>query len=405
MSFSKEIIKSLAEEALLPQEEYMFVGKKKKQLSIGLPCETTLKEHRIPLTPEAVKVLVSNGHKVYVETNAGIRINFQDKDYSEAGASIIYDPKEVFKKDMVLKVTPPSKEEISWMNPGSTLMSALQYSQDLKVSIVELMKKKITAIAWDLIKDNEGIFPGIRAMSEIAGNASILLASEILSHHENGQGIMMGGISGVPPTEVVILGAGTVGEFATRASLGLGASVKIFDNSIYRLRRIQNDLGQRIYTSIIQPSELLKALKTADVVIGALRPVNGRTPVVVTSEMVSQMKFGSVIIDVSIDRGGCFETSETTSHDKPTFQKYGVIHYGVPNIASRFAKTASMALSNIFQPILLTMGEAGGCENMIKINSGFRHSVYIFQGALTNEIIGSVFDLPYKNIDLLIATL
>jgi alanine dehydrogenase len=405
MSFSKEIIRSLAEEALLPQEELMSVGKSKKKLSIGLPCETSYQEHRIPLTPDAVKVLVSNGHRVYVETNAGIQINFQDKDYSEAGATILYEAKEIFKKDMVIKVTPPSKKEISWMKPESTLMSALQFTSGLKESLVELMKKRTTAIAWDLIKDNEGIYPGIRAMSEIAGNTSILLASEILSHPEKGQGVMMGGISGVAPTEVVILGAGTVGEFATRAALGLGASVKVFDNSIYRLRRIQNDLGQRLYTSILQPNELLKALKTADVVIGALRPVNGRTPVVVTSEMVSQMKFGSVIVDVSIDRGGCFETSETTSHDKPTFEKYGVIHYGVPNIASRFAKTASMALSNIFLPILLNMGESGGCENLIKTNSGIRHSVYLFNGSLTNEVIASVFDLPYKSIDLLIATL
>lgn len=405
MSFSKEIIKSLAEEALLPQEELMSIGKSKKQLSIGLPCETTYKEHRIPLTPTAVKVLVNNGHHIFVETNAGIHINFQDKDYSEAGATILYDRKEVFKKEMVLKVTPPTKEEVSWMNPKSTLMSALQFTKEFKVTLVDLMKKNITAIAWDLIKDNEGIYPGIRAMSEIAGNTSILLASEILSHHENGQGLMMGGISGVTPTEVVILGAGTVGEFATRAALGLGASVKIFDNSIYRLRRIQNDLGQRLYTSILQPSELLRALKSADVVIGALRPINGRTPVVVTNEMVSQMKFGSVIIDVSIDRGGCFETSELTNHDNPTYQKYGVIHYGVPNIASRVAKTASMALSNIFLPILLTMGESGGCKNMIKINAGFRHSIYLFEGTLTDELIASVFDLPYKNIDLLIATL
>jgi alanine dehydrogenase len=405
MSISKEIIRSLAEEALLPQEEFMSVGKSKKKLSIGLPKETTFHEHRIPLTPEAVKVLVSNGHRVYVESNAGIHINFQDKDYSEAGAEILFEAKEVFKKDMVIKVTPPSKKEISWMNAESTLMSAIQFSQGLKESLVELMDKRVTAIAWDLIKDNEGVYPGIRAMSEIAGNTSILLASEILSHHEKGQGIMMGGISGVAPTEVVILGAGTVGEFATRAALGLGASVKIFDDSIYRLRRIQNDLGQRLYTSTLQPNELLKALKTADVVIGALRPVNGRTPVVVTSEMVSQMKFGSIIMDVSIDNGGCFETSEMTSHTNPTFQKYGVIHYGVPNIASRFAKTASMALSNIFLPILLTMGEIGGCENMIKVNSGIRNSIYLFNGSLTNEIIASVFDLPYKSIDLLIATL
>jgi alanine dehydrogenase len=405
MSFSKEIIKSLAEEALLPQEELLSIGKSRKQLSIGLPCETTYQEHRIPLTPEAVKVLVSNGHKVYVETNAGIHINFQDKDYSEAGATIIYSSEEIFKQDMVIKVTPPSIEEISWMTPNSTLMSALQYTKELKGSLVELMKKRVTAVAWDLIKDNEGIYPGIRAMSEIAGNTSILLASEILSHLEKGQGVMMGGISGVPPTEVVILGAGTVGEFATRAALGLGASVKIFDNSIYRLRRIQNDLGQRLFTSILQPNELIKALESADIVIGALRPINGRTPVVVTNEMVSQMKFGSVIIDVSIDRGGCFETSEITNHDNPTFEKYGVIHYGVPNIASRVAKTASMALSNIFLPILLSMGEVGGCENTIKTDNGFRHAVYLFKGTLTNEVIASVFELPFKNIDLLIATI
>jgi len=405
MSFSKEIIKSLAEEALFPQEELMSVGKSKKQLSIGLPRETTYQEHRIPLTPEAVKVLVSNGHQVFIETNVGIHINFQDKDYSEAGAIVLYSTEEVFKKDMVIKITPPSKKEISWMKKESTLLSALQFTKELKDSLVELMKKNITAIAWDLIKDNEGIYPSIRAMSEIAGNASILVASEILSHHEKGQGVMMGGLSGVPPTEVVILGAGTVGEFATRSALGLGASVKIFDNSIYRLRRIQNDLGQRLFTSILQPNELLKALKSADVVVGALRPIHGRTPVVVTSEMVSQMKFGSVIIDVSIDRGGCFETSETTSHDNPTYEKYGVIHYGVPNIASRVAKTASMALSNIFLPILLSMGEVGGCENTIKTDNGFRHSVYLFKGSLTNEVIASVFNLPYKNIDLLIATI
>jgi len=405
MSLSKEIIKSLAEEALLPQEELLSVGKSKKQLIIGIPDEKSFQEHRIALTPEAVQVLVKNGHDVYVETNAGKHINFHDKDYSEAGAQIKYDAKEVFKADMVLKVSPPTKEEIGWMEPKSTLLSALQMTTQLKDSVKSLMKKKITAMAWDLIKDNDGIYPGIRAMSEIAGNTSILIAAEILSNLENGQGIMMGGISGVPPSEVVILGAGTVGEFAARAALGLGASVKLFDNSIYRLRRLQNDLGQRIYTSILQPEELLKAIKTSDVVIGALRPINGRTPVVVTNEMVSQMKFGSVIIDVSIDRGGCFDTSETTSHTHPIFEKYGVTHYGVPNIASRVAKTASMALSNIFLPILLRMGEIGGCKNLIKTDPGFRNSVYIFQGILTKEIIGEAFDLPSKNIELLIATL
>ena len=405
MSISKDIMKSLAEEALLPQEELMSVGKSKKQLVIGIPCEISFQEHRIGLTPEAVSVLVNNGHTVFVESNAGMHISFQDKDYSEAGAQIKYNTKEVYKADMILKVSSPSEKEIKLMQPDSTLMSSMQMISGLKNSVKDLMKKNITAIAWDLIKDKDGIYPGIRAMSEIAGNTSILIAAEILSDLENGHGIMMGGISGVPPSEVVILGAGTVGEFAARAALGLGASVKLFDNSIYRLRRLQNNVGRRMFTSILQPDELLSALKTADVVIGALRPVHGRSPVVVSAEMISQMKYGSVIIDVSIDRGGCFETSETTNHTNPTFEKYGVIHYGVPNIPSRVAKTASRALSNIFLPVLLRMGDVGGCKNLIKIDPGFRNSVYIFQGKLTNGIIGDAFDLPYKNLDLLIAKL
>jgi len=405
MSISKDIIKSLAEEALLPQEEMMSIGKSKKQLLIGIPCENSFQEHRVGLTPEAVSVLVSNGHTVLVESNAGIHMSYKDKDYSEAGAQIKDKAEDVYKANMVLKVSSPSEEEISWMLPGSILMSSMQMISGLKKSVLNLMKNNITAIAWDLIKDKDGIYPGIRSMSEIAGNTSILLAAELLSDLNNGHGIMMGGISGVPPSEVVILGAGTVGEFATRAALGLGASVKLFDNSNYRLRRLQNNVGRRLYTSILQPDELLSALKTADVVIGALRPIHGRSPVVVTEEMVSQMKSGSVIIDVSIDRGGCFETSETTNHTNPTFEKYGVIHYGVPNIPSRVAKTASRALSNIFLPILLRMGDVGGFNNLIKIDSGFRNSVYTFKGNLTNKTIGNAFDLPHKNLDLLIATL
>lgn len=405
MSISKDIMKSLAEEALLPQEELLPVGKSKKKLVIGIPCENSFQEHRIGLTPEAVGVLVKNGHTVFIETNAGMHIGFQDKDYSEAGAHIKYSTKDVYKADMVLKVASPNEKEISWMRPGSTLLSAMQMVSGLKNTIVHLMKQDITAIAWDLIKDKDGIYPGIRAMSEIAGNTSILIAAEILSDMENGHGVMIGGISGVPPSEVVIIGAGTVGEFAARAALGLGATVKLFDNSIYRLRRLQNNLGQRLFTSIMQPEELLTALKTATVVIGALRPVIGRTPVVVTSEMVSQMPHGSVIIDVSIDRGGCFETSDTTTHTEPTYEKYGVVHYCVPNIPSRVSKTASRALSNIFLPIILRMGEVGGCKNLIKLDPGFRNSVYIFQGNLTNQLIGDAFNLPHKSLDLLIAKL
>jgi alanine dehydrogenase len=264
------------------------------------------------------------------------------------------------------------------------------------------MEKKITAIAWDYIRDDEGVFPVVRTMGEIAGTTSMLVAGELLSSFSTGKGIMLGGIAGVQPTEVVVIGAGTVGEFATRAALGLGASVKVFDNSLSKLRRLQNDLGTRVYTSVLQPKVLAKSLKRADVVIGALRAPLGRTPCVVTEEMVESMKSGSVLVDVSIDQGGCFETSRVTNHNEPTFEKYGVIHYCVPNIASRVSRTASFALSNIFSPILLDMGDQGGCKDLIKNDEGFRGGVYIYKGTLTSEVLGKVFGLKYKSIELLL---
>jgi alanine dehydrogenase len=265
------------------------------------------------------------------------------------------------------------------------------------------MEKKVTAIAYDFIKDDDGIFPVVRAMSEIAGNTAILIASEHLSNNLGGQGQMFGGISGITPTNVVILGAGAVGEFAARSALGLGAMVKVFNNSIYKLRRIQDNIGQRICTSIIQPRILAKALTTADVVVGAIRAADGgRTPCIVSEEMVSKMKKGSVIVDVSIDKGGCFETSEVTTHENPTFVKHGVIHYCVPNIASRVARTASYALSNVLAPALLEAGENGGIESTIRKYSGVRNGIYVYKGVLTNKYLGETFSLPYKDMNLLL---
>jgi alanine dehydrogenase len=288
------------------------------------------------------------------------------------------------------------------MTGNQTLISALQLSVQPKVILQKLMDKKITAIAWDYIRDDEGVFPVVRTMGEIAGTTSMLVAGELLSSFSSGKGIMLGGIAGVQPTEVVVIGAGTVGEFATRAALGLGASVKVFDNSLSKLRRLQNDLGTRVYTSVLQPKVLAKSLKRADVVIGALRAPLGRTPCVVTEEMVESMKSGSVLVDVSIDQGGCFETSRITNHNEPTFEKHGVIHYCVPNIASRVSRTASFALSNIFSPILLDMGDQGGCKDLIKNDEGFRSGVYIYKGTLTSEVLGKVFGLKYKSIELLL---
>lgn len=402
MITSTEAFKSF-KGALLPQEEMLEVGNKKNHLFIGIPKETSFQEKRVPLGPSAVALLVNHGHKVVVQRGTGAGSNWSDKDFTEAGAQLVDDAEEVYKADLIIKVAPPTEGEIEMMQRNQTLISALQFTTHPKNYIQSLMKKKISAIAWDYIKDPEGILPVVRAMGEIAGITSVHIASEYMSSPRKGPGIMLGGITGVKPASVVILGAGTVAEFAARASLGFGASVKVFDNSIYKLNRLQNGIGRRIFTSTLQPKDLIKALKRADAVIGCIRAPHGRTPMVVSEEMVSEMKAGTVIVDVSIDQGGCFETSRVTTHENPVFEKYGVIHYCVTNIASRVARSASMALSNIFAPVLLDMGEYGGIEAYIRKHNGTRHGVYIYKGILTNADIGKMLDLPYKDIDLLMA--
>ncbi|KJS05126.1 MAG: alanine dehydrogenase [Flavobacteriales bacterium BRH_c54] len=401
MPTSDDLLKSLAH-GFMPQEEMLEVARKKSSLQIGIPKETSIQEKRIPLVPDAVALLVNNGHEVIIETGAGEGCSFSDKDYSEAGAQIVYGTEEVYKANMILKVEPPTLEEIDLMQHGQLLISALQLPIQPKDFLKKLISKKITAVAFDFIKDPEGILPIVTAMSEIAGNTAILIAAEYLSNQRNGQGQMFGGISGVSPTEVVILGAGTVGEFAARTAVGLGASVKVFDNNIHKLRRLQTAVGQRLQTSIVQPKVLLKALKTADVVIGAISSKIGRAPIIVTEEMVKCMKDYSVIVDVSIDKGGCIETSEITSHQAPVFNKHGVIHYCVPNIASRVARTASYALSNVIAPTIIDTGEFGGIDAMIRSYVGIQNGVYIYKGILTNKYLAETFNMPYKDINLLL---
>lgn len=401
MPTSDDLLKSLAH-GFMPQEEMLEVARKKSSLQIGIPKETSIQEKRIPLVPDAVALLVNNGHEVIIETGAGDGCSFSDKDYSEAGAHIVYGTEEVYKANMILKVEPPTLEEIDMMQHGQLLISALQLPIQPKDFLKKLISKKITAVAFDFIKDPDGVLPIVTAMSEIAGNTAILIAAEYLSNQRNGQGQMFGGISGVSPTEVVILGAGTVGEFAARSAVGLGASVKVFDNNIHKLRRLQIAVGQRLQTSIVQPKVLLKALKSADVVIGAINSKIGRAPVIVTEEMVKHMKDHSVIVDVSIDKGGCIETSEITSHQAPVFSKHGVIHYCVPNIASRVARTASYALSNVIAPTIIDTGEFGGIEAMIRSYEGIQNGVYIYKGILTNKYLADTFNMSYKDINLLL---
>ena len=385
---------------LMPKESMLEVQKHDKSLYIGIPKETSFQENRISLIPDSVALLVNNGHEVVLESGAGIAANFTDAEYNKAGARIVYSKEDVFHADIILKVAPPSDEEIALLKNKQNILSILQINTQTDKYFKQLSSKKVTAIAFDYIKDRSNMYPIIQSMSEIAGSASLLIAAEYLSNNMHGRGEMLGGISGVPPSEVVIIGAGTVGEFAARTALGLGAEVKVFDNSLYKLRRLQNHLGARLYTSIIVPDTLSKALMTADVAIGAMSPSDGLSPCVVSEEMVSRMRAGSVIVDVSIDSGGCFATSVVTNHTNPTFTKYGVIHYCVPNIASRVARTASYALSNVFTPILLNMGQEGGFEELLWADSGVRHGVYIYKGVVTNKIISERFKLPFKDIDL-----
>lgn len=394
-------ITPFTKQQLLPQEEKLEIAKNKSELFIGIPKETSLQERRICLTPDAVNSLVFQGHRVMIESGAGESSSYSDKEYSDAGAEITKDTKKVFGCPMILKVEPPSLQEIEMINPKTIIISAIQLKTVTKSYFTALAKKKCTALAFEYIKDEDGSYPAVKSLSEIAGTASILIAAELMITNEYGKGLLLGNITGVPPTDVLILGAGTVGEFAAKAAIGLGANVKVFDNSITKLRRLQNNLNQRIFTSTIHPKSLLKALRRCDVAIGAMRGKE-RCPVIVTETMVEHMKKGAVIVDVSIDMGGCFETSEVTTHEKPTFFKNNVLHYCVPNIPSRYSKTASLSISNILTPYLLQIAEDGGIESAIRCNKGLKNGVYLYRGILSNKTIGDWFELPYNDINLIV---
>jgi alanine dehydrogenase len=398
---SEKTTSPFSKEQLMPQAEMLEITRQKGELLIGIPKESYKQEKRVCLTPDAVSALTAHGHRIVIETGAGLNANYSDTEYSEAGAKISYDIKEAFECNIVLKVEPPSHDEIDMMNPQSVLFSALQLKTQNKKYFELLAKKRITAVAFDFIKDAQGALPVVKSLSEIAGTASILIASEIMSSDNNGFGLLVGNISGVPPTDVVILGAGTVAEFAARSALGLGARVKVFDNSLSKLRDLQHNLGSLIYTSTIQPKTLQKALMRCDIAIGAVRG-NMRAPILVSESMVEKMKDGAVIVDVSIDRGGCFETSKVTTHKKPTFEKHGVIHYCVPNIPSRYSRTSSVSISNIFTPYLLNIGEEGGFENAVRFDKSLQKGMYFYHGILTNKSVADWFGLPFRDINLLI---
>ena len=386
------------------QEEVLDIKFKSKPLMIGIPKEIAFQENRIGLIPEAVSVLVANGHEVLMEHNAGEGSRYSDIDYSEAGAKIVFDKAEVYKCPILVKTAPPVEADLPFLQMNQTIISPLHLTALEKGLMEKLMAKKITALAIENIKDENQNYPILRSMGEITGSAVMLIAGQYLSNFNQGKGVLLGGISGVPPTKVVIIGADIIGEFATRNALALGASVKVFDNNVSRLQRLQNNLGQRVWTSVLEPKILAKQLKTCEVAIGALRNDFSRAPIVVTEDMVSAMRPGSIIIDVAIDRGGCFETSELTNHENPIKIKHGVLHYGVPNIPSGFARTASQAISNVLMPLLVQIGDLGGLSEIIWQQVQLREGIYLYKGALTDIYISEKFNLKYTDLNLLIAS-
>lgn len=390
--------------AYIPQELLKEISKVNNRLLIGIPCERHEEERRLPLTPEAVDMLIERGHRVIVECGAGLGINYSDNHFAESGAEIAATPQEVYQADIILKILPPLAVEVALMKPRSTVFSMVQLNLYTQEAFELMMAKRITAIAWELMSDQFGRCPVLNAISEIEGTASITIAAEMLSNTQGGKGILLGGIPGVSPTEIVIVGAGNAGTVAARAALALGASVKVFDDDINKLRMIQQVVGQRLFTSNFHPNVLHNAFRSADVVIGAMRYINTRYRYIIAEELIRTMKRGALVIDLRMSQGGCFETTCCLCPSDPTvFEQYGVLHYCKSNISNHVARTTSMALSNIFVPMLFSLGDMGNIQSMIKVDPGFKSGVYMYCGKPVNEYVSRHFNMRSSNIDIYLA--
>lgn len=398
---------SWSETAWATQEERLAVDTKNAKLVIGVPRERDMDEHRILLNPAAVQVLVQNGNEILIESGAGLLAGWEDKEYASAGASISSDANSIFQCDIIAKVAPPNKKEIAMMKGNQTLISALQLRTRDRDFFKALADKKITGIALEEIRDADDQSALRIAMSEIAGQQAARLGASLLAEGLSGKrkGKLMGGVPGVAPASVLVIGAGVAGMAAVRLSRGMGAEVVLLDQSISKLRYATEQMGGGLVTELIQESVLKNRLQHVDVVIGALSPIEGRTPMVVTEEMVELMPVGSVIIDISIDSGGCFETSEITSHGEPTFVVHDVLHYCVPNMNSAVGNTSSIAMSNIVGPMLLQLSGNGGVKESLHFDLNIRAGLYLYGGLLTKRHLGEHFDLPYSSDDLLFGNL
>ncbi len=390
-----------SQSAYIPQELLKELTKVSNRLLIGIPCERVGAERRLALTPEAVDILTDAGHHVMIESGAGLGINYSDNHFSEAGAEIVSTPDEVYKADIILKILPPLPIEVAMMKPRTTLFSMMQFNLFEQSAYELMMSKRINALAYELMVDEQDTYPILSIISEIEGTASLTIASGLLSNTQGGKGVLLGGIPGIAPTEVIIIGAGMAGTAAARVALGMGALVKVFDNDINRLRKLQKVLGQKIFTSNFHPKVLHNAFQSADVVIGAMRYLNVSRRYMIAEELIRTMKKGALIIDLRISQGGCFETTCCLSPKDPEmFEQFGVLHYCKPNISNSVARTTSMAFSNVFVSLLLMLGDVGSVQGMIKEDKCFRAGVYMYSGKPVNSYVSTHFNILSNNLDI-----
>ncbi|MBM3421971.1 MAG: alanine dehydrogenase [Chlorobi bacterium] len=385
-------------------ERWLIKPEKTMNISLGIPRERALDERRVAISPAGVQILAEHGIRVIVETTAGQCCNFSDTEYAEAGALIAPSPEELFRQsNVIVKVLPPLPEELPLFSSGQMLISALHLGTVNRHLMKTLLEKNITALGFEFIETRDGELPIVRTLSEIAGSLAIQTAAKYLETGYGGSGILLGGIAGVPPASVTIIGAGTVGLFAAQDALGLGAQVTVIDKEINRLRRFEAFFNRHLVTAIANDHYISQLAKTSDVMIGALSPKKKIIRPLVSEQVIKTMKPGSVIIDVSIDQGSCFATSRHTSHTNPIYVKHGVTHYCVPNIPSAVAKTASFALTNTLLPFLLKLTEHETISDILWKSHSLRKGTYLFKGYVTKKILAELTDFPYREIDMLLA--
>ena len=369
---------------------------------IGIPREFEGNEKRLALTPETVALLESSGYRVLLAAGAGLPIKYSDRYYAESGAEIMESAAEVFQADLILKIMPPTLAEVEMMRPRTTVFSFL-YLHKLSSALLELMaEKRINALAYELLYDQSGLSPFVTSISEIEGACSITLAAELLSNALGGKGSLLCGVPGISPTEVVIIGAGVAGTMAARAALALGASVKVFDNDVAKLRTIRHELGSPLFTSTLQPNVLRNVFRSADVVIGAMQYINKSHYYRISADLIREMKKGALIIDLRMAQGGCFDTTMEaclTNHP-PVFEKFGVLHFCEMSLSARVGRSASIAMSNLFLSLFTAMGDCGGVPHFARFDRGFAAGFYLYAGKMVNRYVAGHFNLPLSDIGI-----